>query len=161
MIWDPTTKAYVERRTAEGKSDREIVRCLKRYLAREIFRLLVDPQELHAARICVDCAISTASPSPRPLRLSGLQRARCRTSRGRSTTTPPSLSATSNGSHRLNLQPFKRRLDKHRSITARVMSTLETGADLHGLAAPGLDYYITVRPLPHTELLRHENGHSG
>ena len=45
-IWDPTPKAYVERRTAEGKSDREIVRCLKRYVAREIFRLLVDPQEV-------------------------------------------------------------------------------------------------------------------
>jgi DNA-binding transcriptional regulator YiaG len=46
MIWDPTTKAYAERRTAEGRSDREIVRCLKRYVAREIFRLLVDPQEV-------------------------------------------------------------------------------------------------------------------
>jgi transposase len=46
MIWDPTTKAYAERRTAEGKSDREIVRCLKRYVAREIFHLLVDPKEV-------------------------------------------------------------------------------------------------------------------
>ena len=31
---------------AEGKSEREIVRCLKRYVAREIFRLLVDPKEV-------------------------------------------------------------------------------------------------------------------
>ena len=46
MIWDPTTKAYVARRVAEGKSEREIVRCLKRYVAREIFRLLVDPKEV-------------------------------------------------------------------------------------------------------------------
>ena len=46
MIWDPTTKAYVARRVAKGKSEREIVRCLKRYVAREIFRLLVDPKEV-------------------------------------------------------------------------------------------------------------------
>jgi transposase len=31
------TRAYVERRTAEGLSKREIIRCLKRYLAREIY----------------------------------------------------------------------------------------------------------------------------
>lgn len=36
------TRAYVERRRAEGKTDREIKRCLKRYVARELFRLLED-----------------------------------------------------------------------------------------------------------------------
>ncbi len=30
------TKAYLARRTAEGKSKAEIIRCLKRFLAREI-----------------------------------------------------------------------------------------------------------------------------
>lgn len=34
------TKAYAARRTEEGKSPREIKRCLKRYLARQLFRLL-------------------------------------------------------------------------------------------------------------------------
>ena len=34
------TREYVARRTAEGKSKREIMRCLKRYIAREIYRLL-------------------------------------------------------------------------------------------------------------------------
>jgi transposase len=34
------TKAYVARRTAEGHSKLEIIRCLKRYLAREVFFLL-------------------------------------------------------------------------------------------------------------------------
>jgi hypothetical protein len=54
---DPASKAYLERRTAEGKSRREIVRCLKRYGAREIFRLLVFPEavpdgaDLRTARI--------------------------------------------------------------------------------------------------------------
>lgn len=33
MIHDPTTRAYVERRRAESKTDREIRRVLKRYLA--------------------------------------------------------------------------------------------------------------------------------
>jgi transposase len=37
---DPETKAYVARRVSEGKSEREAVRCLKRYLARSLFRLL-------------------------------------------------------------------------------------------------------------------------
>jgi transposase len=34
------TRAYVARRTAEGKTKREIRRCLKRYIARELFRVL-------------------------------------------------------------------------------------------------------------------------
>ncbi len=36
----PPTSAYIERRRAEGKSVREAIRCLKRYLARHLFRLL-------------------------------------------------------------------------------------------------------------------------
>lgn len=37
---DPATAAYVARRVSEGKSEREAIRCLKRYLARHLFRLL-------------------------------------------------------------------------------------------------------------------------
>jgi transposase len=37
---DPATKAYVERRTKDGKTKSEIMRCLKRYVARETFTLL-------------------------------------------------------------------------------------------------------------------------
>ena len=36
----PTTQAYVARRTAEGKNPREIRRCLKRYIARQLYRTL-------------------------------------------------------------------------------------------------------------------------
>jgi transposase len=36
----PRTKAYVERRTAEGLSKPEIMRCLKRFLAREVYHAL-------------------------------------------------------------------------------------------------------------------------
>jgi transposase len=40
---DPRTRAYVARRTAEGLSKKEILRCLKRYLAREFYKLLKPP----------------------------------------------------------------------------------------------------------------------
>ena len=40
---DKRTREYVTRRTAEGKSKWEILRCLKRYIAREVYRLLVSP----------------------------------------------------------------------------------------------------------------------
>jgi transposase len=40
---DRRTREYVARRTAEGKSKWEIMRCLKRYIAREVYRLLVPP----------------------------------------------------------------------------------------------------------------------
>jgi transposase len=43
MSWDERTREYVARRTAEGKSKREILRCLKRYLAREVYRILTAP----------------------------------------------------------------------------------------------------------------------
>jgi hypothetical protein len=37
---DPNTKIYIEKRRAEGKTDREIRRCLKRYVTRQLFRQL-------------------------------------------------------------------------------------------------------------------------
>jgi hypothetical protein len=37
---DPATRAYVQRRRAEGKTNREIRRCLVRYVARPLDRLL-------------------------------------------------------------------------------------------------------------------------
>ncbi len=43
MSWHLPTRTYVTRRTAEGLSKPEIIRCLKRYLARELYRTLVKP----------------------------------------------------------------------------------------------------------------------
>jgi transposase len=40
---DERTRAYVDRRRTEGKTDREIKRCLKRYIARELYRRLETP----------------------------------------------------------------------------------------------------------------------
>jgi transposase len=40
---DERTLAYFERRRTEGKTHREVLRCLKRHVAREVYRLLADP----------------------------------------------------------------------------------------------------------------------
>ncbi len=45
MSGDPRTRNYVERRTKEGLSKKEIIRCLKRYVAREVYRRLVGLDE--------------------------------------------------------------------------------------------------------------------
>jgi transposase len=42
----PETRDYIARKTAEGKTHREAVRCLKRHLARRIWHLLREPQPL-------------------------------------------------------------------------------------------------------------------
>lgn len=44
LRWDPRTKTYAQRRTKKGKSKKEIIRCLKRYIAREIYELLNPPR---------------------------------------------------------------------------------------------------------------------
>lgn len=43
MRWHPPTIAYVQRRTAEGLSKKDIIRCLKRFVARELYHLLPEP----------------------------------------------------------------------------------------------------------------------
>jgi len=53
MRHDGRTREYVARRTVEGKSKREIMRCLKSYIAREIYHLPT------GADGCGVCAIST------------------------------------------------------------------------------------------------------
>lgn len=43
MANDPRTREYVARRTTEGKSKKEVMRCLKRYVAAEVYTLIVNP----------------------------------------------------------------------------------------------------------------------
>ena len=43
MRTDAATQQYVARRRAQGKKKREIIRCLKRHIAREIYQLLTNP----------------------------------------------------------------------------------------------------------------------
>ena len=40
MVIEPRTRAFVARRTGEGRSKREISRMVKRYVARELYRRL-------------------------------------------------------------------------------------------------------------------------
>lgn len=61
------TKDYVAKRTAEGKSKREIMRCLKRYAAREIYRQITNPKpapdnsDLRQTRTTLGVTINTAA----------------------------------------------------------------------------------------------------
>lgn len=43
LRWDPTTRAYIDKRVSEGKTRRGAMRCLKRYIARDVYRLLTTP----------------------------------------------------------------------------------------------------------------------
>jgi transposase len=49
---DPATRAYAARRRAEGKSPREIRRCLKRAIARQLFKLLERHHRSPAQGVC-------------------------------------------------------------------------------------------------------------
>ncbi len=46
--WDPSARAYLERKLAEGKSAAEARRCLKRHLANVVYRALIADQEAPA-----------------------------------------------------------------------------------------------------------------
>ena len=43
LRYDDRTRAYADRRTQQGRTRREIIRCLKRYIARDLYRLLEHP----------------------------------------------------------------------------------------------------------------------
>jgi transposase len=49
MRCHPPTRAYVQRRTNQGLSKLDIMRCLKRYIAREVYRYLTDPPAITPA----------------------------------------------------------------------------------------------------------------
>jgi transposase len=57
---DPQTRAYLDRKRAEGKTNREALRCLKRYLARHVHHLLSMPPTNpdRTTRIQLNSAIS-------------------------------------------------------------------------------------------------------
>ena len=49
MRYDERTRTYVERRTREGLSKKEIMRCLKRSIAREVYQALIAASPAHTA----------------------------------------------------------------------------------------------------------------
>ena len=44
LATDPDTRTYADKRIAQGKSKKDVLRCLKRAIAREVYRLIVHPQ---------------------------------------------------------------------------------------------------------------------
>jgi transposase len=57
---DPATRAYLERKITEGKTRKEAIRCLKRHLARRIWRLLATTAATNQQPITV------SAPTPMP-----------------------------------------------------------------------------------------------
>ncbi len=83
MRHDPATRAYVARRTTEGKSRKEIMRCLKRFVAREVYQALTNPpkdlptgHELRQLRLEAGHSLTTVSNAigTSPIRLSTIER---------------------------------------------------------------------------------------
>ncbi len=46
LCHDPRTQAYMRRRIAEGMSKSEVIRCLKRYVAREVYSIIQKPAQI-------------------------------------------------------------------------------------------------------------------
>ena len=51
LKWHEPTWDYMARRTAEGRTKKNVIRCLKRYVAREVFRLLPRHVERAAEKV--------------------------------------------------------------------------------------------------------------
>lgn len=50
LRWDEATRTYIDQKQQEGKPLRTALRCLKTYLAREVFRFMRDNAEQHPQR---------------------------------------------------------------------------------------------------------------
>ncbi len=82
---DERTIAYAQPRRADGKTRPEIIRCLKRYIAHEVYRLLTDPPETpdraHLRRSRLDAGLTivavAAVLNAAPARISELERGIC------------------------------------------------------------------------------------
>ena len=59
MRWHQPTRDYVERRTTEGKTKLEVIRCLKRYIAREVYTALLNPDP--SSVLASPCAVPEES----------------------------------------------------------------------------------------------------
>jgi hypothetical protein len=133
---DPTTKAYAAHRTAEGKDQREIIGCLKRYIAREIYRLIVEPgtvltgADLRSIRLSrgFSLAIVATELGTSMNTISRLERALIHN-------TDLAQRATSIGSPVLQTQRSNERLDKNRSIRAEEGEILHIDGSVHAVGS--------------------------
>lgn len=86
MSMDQRTRNYVDKRTAEGKGRLETMRCLKRYVAREIYRVLQNPRpapatnDLRPRRLALGLTQASAAQTMNtwPTAISRLERAKSR-----------------------------------------------------------------------------------
>ena len=51
---DEDTKVYMSKKLAEGKTKRAALRCLKTYIARAVYRFMLDDVKHHPDRWCED-----------------------------------------------------------------------------------------------------------
>ena len=111
LRFDERSIDYAARRRAEGKTRREIIRCLKRHIAREIYTGCSPTRpRSHTARACASSAPDAGSPSTPQPKPSTPTPPASQHSNGASTTTATSPNATNGTSP-------NSRVDKHRSIT--------------------------------------------
>ena len=93
MRCHPPTMTYVQRRRAEGKTDKEIRRCLKRYLARHLYRTLnnqlthapIDLTNIGASLTSVQSGVSRTLPdgrTPRSAPSAQVETANCKQGSG-------------------------------------------------------------------------------
>ena len=86
MSKDPRTRDYVAKRTKDGLSKKEIIRCLKRYVAREIFRVMKNPRpapltnDLRPLRLALGLtqAMAAAALGTWPTAISRIERGKSR-----------------------------------------------------------------------------------
>ena len=64
--WDPQTAAYLQRKQTEGKSRKEALRCLKRHLARRVWKLLHTSPAPAAPRTATPATIVGTAPTLMP-----------------------------------------------------------------------------------------------
>ncbi len=86
MSKDKRTRDYVAKRTQEGLSKKEIIRCLKRYVAREIYRVIKNPRpapltnDLRPIRLALGLtqAMAAVALGTWPTAISRIERGKCR-----------------------------------------------------------------------------------
>ncbi|MGN5734293.1 helix-turn-helix domain-containing protein [Arthrobacter psychrochitiniphilus] len=86
MSKDKGTREYVAKRIEDGKSKNEIIRCLKRYVAREIYRVMKNPRpapltnDLRSIRLAMGLtkAMADAALGTWPTAISRIERGKCR-----------------------------------------------------------------------------------
>jgi transposase len=61
--WDPDTAAYLARKQAEGKSRKEALRCLKRHLARRVWKLMQTRPATPASPVATAAVPRTTTPT--------------------------------------------------------------------------------------------------